>query len=173
MKQKIMVLSLLILSVLCINAQESAKSRRERRAEQQEKRVDNVKKMISGKSFVFEATHAIPTGGGSIHLNHSFEVELKEDTLNSYLPFFGVAYRADYGDRNSALDFSQPVNKYELEEKENEYLIKIEVKNKMDVLNFTFFISGLGYATLTVTSTSRQAISYYGRIECENERMRE
>ena len=35
----------------------------------------------------------------------------------------------------------------------------------MDNISFTFHISGLGYATLNVISTNRQAISYYGRIE--------
>jgi hypothetical protein len=165
MKRIHLISFLLVLSVMCLNAQETAKSRRERRAEQQEKRMDEVKEMIRTKSFVFEATHAMPLGGGSIHLNHTFDVEVNGDTLVSYLPFFGVAYRVDYGSRNSALDFALPVQSYEMEETDNEYLIKIEVKNRMDILNYTFFISNLGYATLNVTSTSRQAISYYGRIQ--------
>ena len=165
MKRKIMISFLLVLSVLCLKAQEPVKSRRERRAERQEKRIEEVKEMIRAKSFIFEAIHAMPIGGGSIHLNHTFDVEVNKDTLASYLPFFGVAYRVDYGSRNSALDFSQPVQSYEMKNTDDGYLIKIEVKNKMDILNFTFFISKLGYATLNVTSTSRQAISYYGRID--------
>ena len=39
----------------------------------------------------------------------------------------------------------------------------------MDNLNYTFHISDLGYATLNVISTNRQAISYYGRIEAPEE----
>jgi hypothetical protein len=165
MKKCIIINTLMLSTLLCLQAQEPAKSRRERRAERQEKRMNEVKEMIHGRSFIFEATHAMPLGGGSIHLNHSFDVELNGDTLTSYLPFFGVAYRVEYGSRSAGLDFTQPVQSYEMEEKDDGYLIKLEVKNKMDLLNYTFFISHLGFATLNVTSTNRQAISYYGRIE--------
>ncbi len=169
MKQKIIISILLVLFVIPAIAQEPVKSRKERRAERQEKRMEAVKEMINGKSFIFEATHAMPLGGGSIHLNHSYDVEIKGDTLTSYLPFYGVAYRAEYGSLRSALDFVQPVQSYEMEYKNEQYLIKTEVKNKMDLLHYTFFISDLGYATLNVTSTSRQAISYYGRIDARSE----
>jgi hypothetical protein len=81
------------------------------------------------------------------------------------LPFYGVAYHVEYGGRNSAFDFSLPLEKYEMEEDEKGYRISLEVKNKMDYITYSFQISELGYSTLNVTSTNRQAISYYGRIE--------
>jgi hypothetical protein len=165
MKKTLLISFLMISTMWNLNAQEPDKSRRDRRVERQELRMKEVAQMIRDKTFLFEATHALPLGGGSIYLNYSFDVELKRDTLASYLPFYGVAYRVDYGSRNSGLDFVQPVQSYDMEEKEDEYLIIIEVKNKMDLLSYTFFISRLGYATLNVTSTNRQAISYYGRLE--------
>lgn len=146
-------------------AQEPAKSRKERRTERQEKRKEEVKNVILDKSFVFVPTHAMPLGGGSIQLSYSFEAEIKGDSLFSYLPFYGVAYHVEYGGRNSAFDFSHPLENYEMEEVENGYHIKLEVKNKMDYITYSFHISELGYSTLNVTSTNRQAISYYGRIE--------
>ncbi len=45
------------------------------------------------------------------------------------------------------------------------YQVNLEVKNKMDYISFMFQISELGYATLNITSTNRQAISFYGKIE--------
>jgi hypothetical protein len=76
-----------------------------------------------------------------------------------------VAYHVEYGGRNSAFDFSLPIENYEMHEEEKGYRINLEVKNKMDYITYSFHISELGYSTLNVTSTSRQAISYYGRIE--------
>ena len=146
-------------------AQEPAKSRKERRAERQEKRMEEVKSMIKDKSFAFVPSHAMPLGGGSIQLSYSFEAEIKGDSIFSYLPFYGVAYRVEYGGRNSAFDFSLPLENYEMEENENGYHIKLEVKNKMDYITYSFHISELGYSTLNVTSTNRQAISFYGRFE--------
>jgi hypothetical protein len=148
-----------------LTAQEPVKSRKERRAERQEKRMEDVKNMILDKSFVFVPTHAMPLGGGSIQLTYTFEAEIKGDSIFSYLPFYGVAYHVEYGGRNSAFDFSLPIEEYEMNEDGKGYRINLEVKNKMDYITYSFHISELGYSTLNVTSTNRQAISYYGRIE--------
>jgi hypothetical protein len=150
-------------------AQEPVKNRKERREQRQEKRMEEVKNLIENKTFVFIPTHAMPLGGGSIQLSYTFEAEVKGDSIFSYLPFYGVAYHVDYGSRNSAFDFSLPIEKYEMEEDGNAYRINLEVKNKMDYITYSMHVSEMGYATLNVTSTNRQAISYYGRIEKPDE----
>jgi hypothetical protein len=151
-------------------AQEPGKSRKERREERQEKRKEEVKNLIENKTFVFTPTHAMPLGGGSIQLSYSFEAEVKGDSVFSYLPFYGVAYHVEYGSRNSPFDFELPVENYEMEKDGDGYHVTLEVKNKMDYITYSFHISDLGYSTLNVTSTNRQAISYYGSIrKPENE----
>ena len=141
------------------------KSRKEIRAERQAKKTEEIKKLLDNRTFVFKATHALPMGGGSIQLDYSFDAKIKNDTIHSYLPFYGVAYRVDYGAKNSGLNFTKKFENYKMEKNRNGYLINFDVKNKMDFLNFTFHISEPGYATLNVISTNRQAISYYGYIE--------
>lgn len=168
MKQlkKLFILSLLLISFAGISpAQEREKSRKEVRAERQQKRIDEVLELIEKGNFVFKATHALPMGGGSIQLDFSYDAELKNDTLASYLPFFGVAYRVDYGGRNSAFDFTLPVENLEIKKDKDGYRVSFDVQNKMDHLNYNFYISKPGYATLNIISTNRQAISYYGSIE--------
>jgi hypothetical protein len=165
MKRIILTALFFILLFPDLFSQEPAKSRKELREERQEKRMEEVKKMILDQSFTFVPTHALPLGGGSIQLSYSFEAEIKGDSIFSYLPFFGVAYHVEYGGRNSAFDFSLPVENYEMEEDRNGYRIKLEIKNKIDYITYSFHISELGYSTLNVTSTNRQAISYYGSIQ--------
>ena len=165
MKRIILFTLFITLIIPDLFAQEPVKSRKDRRAERQDKRMEEVKTMILDKSFVFIPSHAMPLGGGSIQLSHTFEAEIKGDSVFSYLPFFGVAYHVEYGGRNSAFDFSLPLENYEMEEDENGYHINLEVKNKIDYITYSFHISELGYSTLNVTSTNRQAISFYGRIE--------
>lgn len=165
MKRIILITFLLFSFLIYINAQEPQKTRKERRAEKQEQRMDEVKNLLESKEFVFNATHALPMGGGSKYLNYSYDVEIKGDTISSYLPFFGVAYRLDYGGRNAAFHFTEPAEEYTMENEENGYRIEFEIDKGMDNLNFNFHISELGYATLNVISTNRQAISYYGRID--------
>jgi len=164
--KRIILFTLLITFFLPdIFAQEPEKSRKERREERQEKRMEEVKNLVENRTFAFIPTHAMPLGGGSIQLSYTFEAEVRGDSIFSYLPFYGVAYHIDYGGRNSAFDFSLPLENYEMEKDGNGYRIKLEVKNKMDYITYSLFVSELGYATLNVTSTNRQAISFYGRIE--------
>ena len=164
--KRIILFTLLITFFLPdIFAQEPEKSRKERREERQEKRMEEVKNLVENRTFAFIPTHAMPLGGGSIQLSYTFEAEVRGDSIFSYLPFYGVAYHVNYGGRNSAFDFSLPLENYEMEKDGNGYRIKLEVKNKMDYITYSLFVSELGYATLNVTSTNRQAISFYGRIE--------
>jgi hypothetical protein len=170
MKNIIFTLLFIFTFSLFASAQQQKKTRKELRAERQEQRKDDVKTLLGEKNFVFRPTHAMPLGGGSIFLSHSFDVEVKDDTLISYLPFYGVAYRAEYGARKSAFDFTQPLVNFEMETTSSGYQVNLEVRNKMDYLSYNFHISELGYATLHVTSTNRQAISYYGNIEAPEEK---
>src|SRR5690554_346746 len=163
---KNIIFTFILLSLFAVPIKsEAQKSRKESRAERQEKKKEQIKAGIENRTFIFRPTHALPLGGGSISLNYSFDAEVKGDTLVSYLPFYGVAYRVEYGGRNGGFDFTQPITEYESGQDDNGYNINLEVKNKMDHLTFNFHISELGYATLNITSTNRQAITFYGHIE--------
>ncbi len=168
--KNIIFTSLLIVAFLfTATAQQEQKSRKERRQEKHEQKKEEIKKLLEDRTFVFNPTHAMPLGGGSIYLSHSFDAVVKGDTLNSYLPFYGVAYRAEYGSTKSAFDFVQPIEDYEFEKEDDGYQVNLEVKNSTDYLSYNFHISEIGYATLNVTSTNRQAISFYGYIEAPEE----
>jgi len=169
MKQIILTTFLLFSVLTYTGAQEPQKTRKERRAEKQEQKMNEVKNLLESKEFVFNATHALPMGGGSVYLNYSYDVEVKNDTVDSYLPFYGVAYRLDYGGRDAGFNFTKPAEEYTFEKEEKGYRVEFEIDKGMDNLNYTFHISDLGYATLNVISTNRQAISYYGRIEAPEE----
>ncbi len=148
-----------------LTAQEPVKSRKELRTERQEKRVDETREIILNRSFVFFPTQANPSGGSSIHLTPSFKVEIKNDSVFSYLPFYGVAYSVDYGGRNSAFNFDLPIKSFDIKDKKNDYRVKLKIKNNSDLITYNFSISENGYATLNVTSTKRRSISFYGTIE--------
>ena len=165
MKRIILTTFLAFSFLISVNAQEQQKTRKERRAEKQEERMEKVKNLLESREYLFNATHAMPMGGGSIYLNYSYDVEIKNDTVTSYLPFYGEAYRLEYGGRDAAFDFTEPAEEYTFEKEKNGYKVEFDINKGMDRLNYNFHISELGYATLNVISTNRQAISYYGRIE--------
>ncbi|NQU54524.1 MAG: DUF4251 domain-containing protein [Bacteroidetes bacterium] len=153
-------------AVISVYAQDSEKkNRKELKAEKKAQRIEEINNLLKIKTFVFNATNAQPMSGGSIPLNYFFNAEINGDSIKSYLPFYGVAYHVEYGSRTSPFDFELPISNYLFEQDKKGYHIKFEVKNKMDVINFAFHISDLGYASLNITSTNRQVMSFYGTIE--------
>ena len=170
MKNIIITNLLLIVLILSAHAQQESQGKKNRREVKQEEKRKEITNLLKERTFVFKPTHAIPLGGGSVFLSHSFDAEIKGDTLISYLPFYGVAYRVEYGGRNGAFDFTQPIQDFKMEKDRKGYQVNLEVKNKMDFLTFNFQISELGNATLSITSTNRQAITFYGHIEAPEEK---
>ena len=165
MKKLVFLMTLLTIT-FSLTAQETSKlSRKEKKFEKEAIRKAEVEKLLTNKTFVFNATNALPMGGKSVQLGYYFFIEIKGDTVNSYLPFYGVAYNVDYGSRNSPFDFKNSIKDYLFEKDKNAYRISFEVKNKMDLINFRFNISEIGYASLHVSSTNRRSISYYGTID--------
>ena len=166
MKQIIILLILLItLPAQSFAQDKEIKNRKKIRKERLKEKIEETKFLVENKEFLFTPTHAIPMSGGSIQLDFSFDVELKNDTVTSYLPFYGVAYHVDYGGRNSAFDFTQPVEKIQIKNTKNGYQVIFDVINRQDHISFIFNISEPGYATLNIISTNRQVMSYYGSIK--------
>lgn len=164
--KKIVFILILLIPFISLNAQDnSKKSRKQLKNEQQAKEREALKKMLKNKDFVFSPTMAIPMNGASIQLNYSYSTHITGDTINSYLPYYGVAYSVKYGNRTSPFDFTKPIKNYTTEKDKKGYVVKFDVQNGMDHLKFSFHISENGYTNLNVISTNRQSISFYGRIE--------
>lgn len=154
-----------------LSAQDTQKqTRKQRRANREAAQKEMVKTVLNNKNFVFNATHVLPLGGTSRYMNYDYDVTVRNDSVFSYLPYFGVAYHIEYGSTKGGFQFDLPLEKYKFEKNKNEYRVSFEVKNKNDVIDFNFSISETGYTTLTVNSVNRQSISYYGIIEAPEDK---
>lgn len=162
--KNLVLITLLVFSVAMVNAQEK-KSRKEKKAEKEAKLVEQTKKLVDGKAWQFDANQMLPSKGKSRNLTSSYNVVLKDGNVDSYLPFFGRAYSASYGGTDSPMIFEAPIEGYTVADgKKGGYIVKFKTKNKNDNLEYTFTISSNGSATLSVNSTSRAHISYYGNL---------
>lgn len=163
--QKILISGLIILLTLNVNAQEAQKkSKKEIRAEKEAKKIEETKALVESKMFVFDARNANPMRGRSMTLTSEYDVRITKDSIYSYLPYFGVAYSASYGGSDSPMIFDKPFETCTLEKTKKGYTVEVDVKNGNDKLDFSFYISENGTTTLSVSSTNRQAITYYGDI---------
>ncbi len=162
--KNLLFISILIFSVFTINAQEK-KSKKELKAEKKAEQMEEVKSIVESKTFVFKANSVNPMRGRTIILTSEYDVKITNDSIFSYLPFFGVAYSVSYGGTDSPMIFNKPFETCDFETTKNGYLVQVSVKNGNDRLEFSFHISVTGSTSLNVSSLNRQSISYNGNLE--------
>jgi hypothetical protein len=159
-----------VLIIVCFLAltsfsQDNAKTRKKIKAEKEAKRIEHVDSILAAKNFLFVPTYALPMGGSSIYLNSSYDLKIKGDSAISYLPFFGVAYYAEYGGSNGGIEFSEPYGDYTIKPVKSGKEIRFNVKTAKDTYRFLLTTSNIGYATLHVDCINRQPIQFNGMIE--------
>jgi len=163
--KNLIIICALVFSVMAAGAQEPKKTRKEKRAEREAMLVEQTKKLVEANEWQFDANQMLPSRGKSRTLTTPYNVVLKNKEVDSYLPYFGVAYSADYGSSESPMIFKAPIEEYSVEKgKKDGYIIKFQAKNKNDLVQYTFTISSNGSTNLGVNSTNRQHISYYGDL---------
>ena len=163
--KNLLIIVIMFLSVFAVNAQETQKkSKKELKAEKKAQQIQEIKAIVESKNFVFDARNANPMSARSINLTTDYDVKITNDSIYSYLPYFGVSHSAVYGGTESPMIFSRPFETISSEEVKHGYLVRVTVKNGSDRLNFSFHISATGSATLSVSSMNRQPISYFGQV---------
>ena len=125
----------------------------------------SVKAAVESKNYVFSAQTAIPLSGRARNLTTDYDLRVSPGSVVSYLPYYGQAYQAPIGETRSPLDFSSKDFDYVITPgKKDGWTVTIKPKDYKEVQAMTLSISSEGYATLQVTSTNRQAISFNGVV---------
>jgi hypothetical protein len=134
-------------------------------AHAQEPGKAQVKSFVESKEFTFKAQTVMPMTGGSRQLTTEYDVKLLGDSIVSYLPYFGRAYTAILGTEGGGIDFTSTKFDYKARErKKGGWDITIKPKDVREVEELNFTISDDGSASLRVTNTNRQPISFYGHV---------
>jgi hypothetical protein len=148
---------LLILSVSLVQCSSSKKSVSLTNAD--------VSEMINNKSFTFVAEQVNPLRGRSRQLTSEYDVTLKNDSLVSYLPYFGRAYQAPMDPSKGGIQFTSTNFTYSANpNKKGSWIVNIIPKDYQAVQQMTFTIFENGNASLNVTSTSKDPISFNGHV---------
>jgi hypothetical protein len=124
-----------------------------------------IKNAVETRQFIFKAETALPLSGGARQLTADYELKISRTSVTSYLPYFGRAYSADYNSTQGGINFTSTKFNYSTNPgKKGGWDIDIKPKDVNDTRELSLSISENGYATLQVTSTNRQAISFTGYI---------
>lgn len=126
-----------------------------------------IKMLIDSQRYKFEAQSATPTGGRTRQLTYGYDLIIKKDSLEAYLPFFGRAYSATIGSTDDAgIQFKTADFDYTIKErKKGGWDVTIKPKNAKDVNQIILNISQTGYTSVYVNSNNRAMISFYGYIK--------
>ena len=106
---------------------------------------------------------------GARTVTSDFYLELRGDTLRSYLPYLGQAQVSPTLSPSIGLNFEEPVLTYkESKPKSNKYTqIDIDVRTREDSYHYVIEIYGNGQAYIRVRSMNRDPISFDGTLEIE------
>jgi hypothetical protein len=125
-----------------------------------------IKALIDAQHYSFEAQTALPTGARARELTPGYELKVRKDTIEAYLPYFGRAYTATIGTTDGGIQFKTTDFKYTAtESKKSGWDITIVPKNARDTRQLMLQISKAGYASVQVISNNRQSISFNGYIQ--------
>jgi hypothetical protein len=126
-----------------------------------------VKGKINGQRYTFLANYMLPQRGSGKSLTDNYDLRVTKDSVIAFLPYYGRAYYdVPYGGADGGIKFTSTKFSYEVKDKKKggwEITIKPnDVKNTNRLL---LNISTDGYASLSVTSSNRDFITFDGYIK--------
>ena len=125
-----------------------------------------IKNLVDSQNYVFIAQSAMPMSGRVRQLTPDFDMKVTKSSIVSYLPYFGRAYTAPIDPTQGGLQFTSKDFDYTTKPRtKGGWDVQIKPKDYRDVQQMSLSISSTGYATLQVTSTNRQPISFNGYIK--------
>jgi hypothetical protein len=137
------------------------------RALAQDKKDDNqqVQQKLDAKDYTINVDYMIPMRGSSQALTTPYSLTIKDNTVKSYLPYFGQARSIPYGG-GDALNFEDEVKGYsDSGFKKDSRIIKFKVEREGDILEYSLTVYDNGHADIFVNSQNRDSISFRGEMD--------
>ena len=125
--------------------------------------LDKMESLVESGNYEYTIRSASPSGGRTIQITSSYSMKAVDGKYQAYLPYFGRAYSAGYGD-NGGIEFNgDPVNlEITMNDRKKTVSVAFTIKSEEDQYKVSLVINASGYGTLFISSEKRQSISYYG-----------
>ena len=161
MKSEILLILVAIFAAILLSGCATS----EEKAAQMAELSANVTNALNNRDYKIAIDRMYPMRGSSRHVSFGYSVEVRNDTLVSYLPYFGRAYNVPYGG-GKGLNFTAPIGSYqEFMKRNGQRHIEIGVSNEEDTYFYTIEVFDNGNSTVDVRARQRERISYSGHIE--------
>lgn len=162
---RISALLWLVLSLsACAMPTGEAASDEETKARRQAEVAERIKDGVENRRFLIDVRQMYPQSGPARTLTSSFTLEVKGDTLISYLPYYGRAYRLPYGG-GKGLNFTATMSDYSVERGKGKWEVSLDVKNDEDTYRYQITVCDNAASTIDVIALNRESISFSGIID--------
>ena len=103
--------------------------------------------------------------GRSVQRSSLYSLKIKNDSVFSYLPYYGRAYSVPYGG-GKGLDFKAPLKEYSMKlDKKGDAQIEFKARTPEDNFEYNVTVFSNGSASISVTMQNRQSISFQGDLD--------
>lgn len=156
---------LILLGLICLTVAmpTTAQNRNEKKARTERA----VKEAIAAKQYKINVDRMQPMRGGSRNLTTNYTLEIRNDSVFSYLPYFGVAYNAPHGGGKS-LNFNASITGYTTRAlKKGKIQIDFKTRSDEDNYEYRLTIFPDGSTSIHVQPMNKQSISFTGEMDTE------
>jgi hypothetical protein len=154
-------LTILFAAVLLFTCCATQQQRAERRALLRQ----SLQEAVASRRLHIDITSMNAMRYGSRTVTPDFFLELRGDTLHSYLPYLGQVHRAPMSSPSKNLNFEEPVLRYQQTRKKDRlHQIEIDTRTDEDVYHYWIDLYDSGEATIRVRSNYHDPISFDGNM---------
>lgn len=121
-----------------------------------------VEKAMADRHYTIDVQMMYPQRGPAKNVSGDYSLEVRGDTLVSYLPYIGRAYQVPYGG-GKGLNFVAVMERYSVtKDAKGQTIVTFGVTNEEDTYEYQLGIFDNGSATIDVRSKQRDPISFSG-----------
>ena len=160
--KKIFISLLAVLFLIgCATTAENGMTKAEKKAQQ----IAKVKKMLDDRYYKVDIHMMHPQAYPARQVSYGYSLSIHGDSILSYLPYLGRAYRVPYGG-GKGLHFDALIDDYrEGYLKDDVRRIEILTHNEEDRFLYIVEVFATGSSSVYVSSDNRESIYYSGEIE--------
>lgn len=140
---------------------------------------DQVASLLNSRQFSFQAQRVqpmdasvnrvmtnLPNGSSAqlYSLSYGYGLEVNNNNLSVYLPYFGQSYRPTFGQRDGGIKFDSTDFEYRMVSTKRGYQITLVPHNNQEVQTIYMDVSNSGSASVNINLTNKSSITYLGYL---------
>ncbi len=127
-------------------------------------RIRQVKAALDDRRYTIDVKEMYPMRGPSRNIARDWSIEVRGDTLVSYLPYIGRAFSAPFG-QPKGLNFTALISKYhDQPAPKGLRIITMTADSGEDVINYRLEVFDNGQASIDVQPRNLEGIAFSGEI---------